>query len=966
MPHRLSRLLIALTLAGAPCLLGQTKGPLPVANLERTTLVDFQKEILPILKTNCIACHNESEAEGNLVAETPQTILEGGLEGPAVVPGDAEKSLLFQVAAHRVKPKMPPKKNKVGAEPLTPEELGLLKLWIDQGAKGEVSRKSEPVEYQVLAPRVNPIYAVAMSADGQYAACGRANQIFLYHVPSGRELGRLLDPQLANSQLYREAGASHLAQVQSLAFSPDGQTIASGGYRTVKLWQRQTPQKIADYPPTAQPITALALSPDGKLSAQGQASGDIAILDLTEGKTIRTLKGHRGLVSDLAFTADGSKLYSASADKSLRTWIVEDGSPSHQIDNPAPITAIALVSDQSQMALAGEDNIIRIWPLTAEATAPISELKGHSAPITSLAVVKSAGTQLISGSLDGTLRHWAVMEGKQLRQFDHGGPITAVAARPDGTRFASVSDNKIGKLWNAEDGKPLAELKGDFRLQLQSELLARSAEAAKQHVESSKRVLQQAEGDLNRKTSEIQKAIDRKARIDKELADLKTKAEKPAVDKAAADKAVAEQNVVLQQATEAVAKEATPKTNNELAQAKKKLAQLEKFAETANEAHKKAQRAVARHQGWASDAIIFIPTAKAAAQTATKRVAESKEALTAAESALTQAEGEAAAAAKQTLESETPFRTVAFSLDGQQLAMGGDTGKIQLYDAENGAAIETLDAHSSPVSAVAFTEANKLLSAAQTTFSHWNLESQWKLARTIGDANDASLLTDRVTALTFSPDGTTLATGGGEPSRGGELKLWKVADGSLVREFVNPHSDSIFGLDFSPQGDRIVSGSADHFVKMFRVADGQFLEAFEGHTHHVLGVSWKFDGRRIVSCGADNSIKVWDLEAEVDKRKRQVGGHKKEVTTISFIGSSDQFLTSSADMQVSLYQAQDGRKVRDFKGATDYLYSAAASADGKSIVAGGEDSVLRVWNGADGKILYEFGLLPDKEPPALP
>ena len=122
---------------------------------------------------------------------------------------------------------------------------------------------------------------------------------------------------------------------------------------------------------------------------------------------------------------------------------------------------------------------------------------------------------------------------------------------------------------------------------------------------------------------------------------------------------------------------------------------------------------------------------------------------------------------------------------------------------------------------------------------------------------------------------------------------------------------------------------------MFRVDDGSFVRVFEGHTHHVLGVSRKFDGRQIASCGADNVIKIWDLEA-------------------SFVGYSDEILSSSGDKHVGLHRAENGAKVRSFDGATDFLYSAAASDDGRRIIAGGEDSVLRVWDGTNGKTLYQF------------
>src|SRR6056297_451730 len=93
---------------------------LPVANVEHEGPVDFAKEILPILRRNCVACHNQTEASGGLVLEPPETILEGGDEGPGLVPGDAAQSLAFQLAAHQRESFMPPEGNYVGAKNLTP------------------------------------------------------------------------------------------------------------------------------------------------------------------------------------------------------------------------------------------------------------------------------------------------------------------------------------------------------------------------------------------------------------------------------------------------------------------------------------------------------------------------------------------------------------------------------------------------------------------------------------------------------------------------------------------------------------------------------------------------------------------------------------------------------------------------------------------------------------------------------
>src|SRR5688572_5688267 len=171
--------------------------PISIAEVKRTDAVDFEREILPLLKNNCLACHNQTKAKADLILETPQTILKGGESGPAAIPGKSAESLLLKLAAHQTKPAMPPRENKVAASNFTPEQLGLLKLWIDQGAKGEV-RAAAPVDWQPVPDSLNPIYAVALSQDGQFAACARANQIFVYHVPSRQLITGLIDFKVTN------------------------------------------------------------------------------------------------------------------------------------------------------------------------------------------------------------------------------------------------------------------------------------------------------------------------------------------------------------------------------------------------------------------------------------------------------------------------------------------------------------------------------------------------------------------------------------------------------------------------------------------------------------------------------------------------------------------------------------------------------------------------------------------------
>ena len=233
----------------------------------------------------------------------------------------------------------------------------------------------------------------------------------------------------------------------------------------------------------------------------------------------------------------------------------------------------------------------------------------------------------------------------------------------------------------------------------------------------------------------------------------------------------------------------------------------------------------------------------------------------------------------------------------------------------------------------------------------WNTEVEWKLAKSIGSADSVAEFADRVTALAFSHDGTTLATGSGEPSRSGELKLWNVETGELIRALKEPHSDSIFGIEFSRDDQYIASCGADRFMKVFQVADGKFVRAFEGHTHHVLGVSWSADGRTLATSGADAVIKVWDFKT--GDQKRTISGFKKELTSVRFIGNTANVIAACGDKNVHVRRTDNGGSIRSLTGGADFMYSAAATPDGKVYVAGGQDSVLRVW-ADNGQVLGAF------------
>src|SRR5262249_53438908 len=157
---------------------------------------------------------------------------------------------------------------------------------------------------------------------------------------------------------------------------------------------------------------------------------------------------------------------------------------------------------------------------------------------------------------------------------------------------------------------------------------------------------------------------------------------------------------------------------------------------------------------------------------------------------------------------------------------------------------------------------------------------------------------ERVVALAFSHDGKLLACGGGAPTQEGELKLIDVATGKVTKDIKdNVHSDTVFGVGFSPDDKMLVSGGADKFVKVFQVPSGKFLKAFEGHTDHVLGVTFSGDGKLIASGGADKVVKIWDYARGEQVRTIQ-NAHTKQVTALVPIGKTNNFATAGGEALV--------------------------------------------------------------------
>ncbi|MBX7211863.1 MAG: hypothetical protein K1X78_26390 [Verrucomicrobiaceae bacterium] len=918
--------------------------PISIAPPEPGVTMDFQRDVYPILKANCIACHNKTTTKADLNMETPALMKKGGESGVGILPGRGADSIILQAAAHTWDSVMPPKGNKVGAVNLTPRELGVLKAWIDQGAKAS-EKHEQQIAWQPLPPGLNPIYSLAMTKDGRFAACSRANQIFIYDLATRQFVTRLTDDALIKQDIYKNAGVAHRDLVQSLAFSPDGARLASGSFREVKIWRHEKGAPVTRKAGLAAGPAAARLSADARQIVSTDKSGALLVLDAASGKVLKTISNVNAAgIKLIAIAPDSSKAAVHGADGALAIWNLQDGRSLAVKPGVTGVRALTWTRDGKAVATAGEDKIIRVWPLPEGAGAelsPAKELKGATGAINVLETGAGPDHLLTAGD-DGIVRLWSIAGGKVAREFKIAG-VASLALSIDGRQLAAGCGDGAVRIWDAQTPKQVAELRGDLEstrrmAALDWEIAARTMDSTFQTAE-----IARIDADTKALDDRLKKSNDAIAAGKKALPD-KQKAVKPAQDaKAAAQKAAGDVTAELAKAPGGKPDAALEKKNKE---AQDKLMAAVKAEETAVAAVKTAEDQI-------KDAEAEVKIVSDARTKNTKLTADAKAALDAAKQAAAKATADLTALKTTVSKDATKPLAVGFSADGQQVAAALANGSLRAWSVTSGAALDLVEATGSLTGASVAWESSGswVVCGADSTTTRVPAAAKWALEKVLGGEMPGSPFVDRVTALRFSPDGRTLAAGGGEPSRTGDILLWETAAWKLAKKIEERHSDSVLSIDFSPDGRLLASGGADKAVRITDIASGGQVRLFEGHTHHVLGVSFRADGRILASSGADNVVKIWDMIT--GDRKKNIDGWDKEVTSLQFIGATDQLLTSAGDNRVRLVR-DSGAEVRSIAGLPDFMHGAAGTATASVLIGGGQDSVLRVWDGATGKEMAAF------------
>lgn len=272
-----------------------------------------------------------------------------------------------------------------------------------------------------------------------------ANPVWLLSsLPSSRFLERSLD---------------NVGSVNAIALSPDGKTLVSASFGTIRMWNLKTGGLVRTLNGvhSKKSVKSLAVSPDGSIFASGGDDNNLILWDLKTGRRILTISAHKAAVNAIAFSSDGNTLATGSEDKTVRLWNAKTGSRLRTLGGHAGgVNAIALSRDGKTLASGSEDKTVRLWNLDTGEVRRI--ITGHGGAVN--AVDFSPNGQLVaSASNDNTIRLSNVRDGKRTRTFKgHSSWVRAIAFSPDSRTLISAGGEII--VWDLKTGKERATLSG--------------------------------------------------------------------------------------------------------------------------------------------------------------------------------------------------------------------------------------------------------------------------------------------------------------------------------------------------------------------------------------------------------------------------------------------------------------------------------------------------------------------------
>ncbi|MEO1671928.1 MAG: NB-ARC domain-containing protein, partial [Cyanobacteria bacterium J06631_2] len=206
-------------------------------------------------------------------------------------------------------------------------------------------------------------------------------------------------------------------------------------------------------------IWSVAFSPDGEILASGDTKGEIILRRVSDGQPIRSFKGHTGWVVSLDFSPDGGMLASGCRDCTGKLWDVDTGQCLYTLqEHENEVWSVAFSPDGETLVTGCDDNKVRLWNVNSGECLRV--VNGHTDDVVS-AIFSQNGQALLTGSHDSTIKLWDIKTGECQKIFQgHDDGVRSLSLCPDGQVFASSSNDHTVRLWDINTGECLKVFMG--------------------------------------------------------------------------------------------------------------------------------------------------------------------------------------------------------------------------------------------------------------------------------------------------------------------------------------------------------------------------------------------------------------------------------------------------------------------------------------------------------------------------
>jgi WD40 repeat protein/serine/threonine protein kinase len=597
-------------------------------------------------------------------------------------------------------------------------------------------------------------------------------------------------------------------EINSLAFSPDGERLASAGADgAIEVWNTRTGKVIQTLSVHTHSVYSVAFHPDGEHLACTGADRQVKVWNLTTGREVFAGPcdaGHSaGTAYSAAFSPDGGRL-AAGSDGSVIVWDWRNrqllrtfaGHDKHAI-------SVAFSRDGRLLASGDWRGSVKLWEAVGEPLYTFPESREGRHPVTALAF-NSDGGRLATASFDRRVDVWDTTTGGLLHTLPHSGLVLCVAFSPDGRRLASGGEDKTVRVWDATTGREVLGLRG--------------------HTDLCKCVAFSPDGQRLASAS-----MDRTIRV---------------WDATPLQRDEGQELRTFTEHSNEIWSVAFSPDGKKIVSAgfgtRPKVWDAQKSGRSSVEFS--GHRDIVFCVVWQPKSQ-RIASAGRDGELFTVKVWDSQ----------TGQEDFSLPAVPDGPE----FFAVAFSPDGRYLVTGGRKRVVQVWDAKTGREIGTLGTHDREIKGVVFSHEGRHLAST----SGDGVVKLWD-ATCLDEKQEARLtLSARIPLqclnVAFSPDGRRLATGGEDNT----VMIRDVQTGQVLQN-LRGHTGDVYAVAFSPDDDGrwVASAGEDSTVKVWDShTGGAPVRSFRGHTGLVSSVVFRPDGQSLVSGSRDHTVKIWDV-----------------------------------------------------------------------------------------------------------